>query len=154
MPINRLGQSEFNSLIPFTTTTEGDIDMCERRIRNLASAEAYNDAITLEDCWETIEEYIDESGIVKRKDYNGIRVYDFGNSRLCNLNFPSDDNDAVTLAYARSMLKTKFEEYANSIKKHMNEFIDSIEQMIDSKIKKNLNMATDISTIPEKSSEL
>lgn len=105
---HKTGSSRYPT--PYRLTADGDIDIQERRLTNVGSAAYGSDAITLDDCISTIQNYVRDYEVLELDERNEQRVYDVNKARIVDLANPVDEEDAVNLAFLKSYVDSRLNE--------------------------------------------
>lgn len=146
---------------PYRVTEDGDMDLMEKRITNLASAEMYDDAVNLADCLRIIEDWAVDTGAILQEEADDTSVYNFLNLRLIKVGDPFDDGDGVNLKYLKHYVDKKIEERTNelrkkidpAVKKVLDTMYEAINREVEKKFKQYKNTVTPESASVEDKNE-
>lgn len=116
---------------PFDLTDDGDIDVLEKRICNLGAPKSYDDAISVRECINAIDQYNQRYKVLECEGEPHNTTYNINNSRLINVAYPREDNDAVNFKFLLSHVKRKVDDHNKELTAQFDEIKTKISHLLD-----------------------
>lgn len=123
------GRAGRNLRLPFRVSGDGDMDMEDRRICHVAEAQAYTDAVNVNECMRLIEAHASDCGVLEvEEEGGGDPFYNLHGCRMTGVGDPVKDVDAVSLGHLKATVNALVEDSKARVREEVEVLLEAFKK--------------------------